>query len=562
MDGDFLSRLTRIVVEATQERLKSWGCAELASEVSLQRPAVREHGDLAINLALVAAARIKQPPRELAGELVADLKSNSDLQLLIERIDIAGPGFINFFISSATLAKAARETLALGASFGSGQLANPKKILLEFVSANPTGPLHVGHARYAAYGDTLRRLLDFAGHEVTTEFYINDFGSQMDIFGKSLAARYGEALGLNVKFPEDGYQGAYPKHIAKKIQEEIGDKLRDEVTPPISSRTIDYFKKKGCDIVLTEMQEELKHFRVSFDNWFSETTLHDSSEVKKTIKKLQESGDVVDMDGALWLLTTHYGDDKDRVLIRRSGEPTYFASDIAYHKDKLSRGYDLLINVWGADHHGYVPRMKAAFQALAHNPERLEIIIGQLVNVIERGEKKQMSKRAGAMVTLKELLESIGVDAARFFLVDRSHDSTLDLDLEKAKLKSEENPVYYVQYAHARICSILRKAETKAHKRGGGEEYITLESSEKDLILKILEFPQIIQAAVAARGPQRLTAYARELAQVFHIFYHNCPVIKAQPPEAAAFRLDLCRLTKNVIARSLNLLGVSAPESM
>jgi len=310
------------------------------------------------------------------------------------------------------------------------------------------------------------------------------------------------------------------------------------------------------------MQEELKHFRVSFDNWFSETTLHHSSEVKKTIKKLQESGDVVDKDGALWLLTTHYGDDKDRVLIRRSGEPTYFASDIAYHKDKLSRGYDLLINVWGADHHGYVPRMKAAFQALAHNPERLEIIIGQLVNVIERGERKQMSKRAGTMVTLKELLDSIGVDAARFFLVDRSHDSTLDLDLEKAKLKSEENPVYYVQYAHARICSILRKAETKTPQRGGEEEYITLESPEKDLIFKILEFPQIIQTAVAARGPQRLTAYARELAQVFHIFYHNCPVIKAQTPEAAAFRLDLCRLTKNVIARSLNLLGVSAPESM
>lgn len=561
MTGGFLSHFTGLVAESLRSRLESLDRPGLVGQITLERPAVKQHGDLATNIAMVAAGAAGQPPMQLAQEFVKDLSASDELQQYCHSIEIAGPGFINFILSADALVKGVRGALELGGGFGAGEEEHPEKILLEFVSANPTGPLHAGHARYAAYGDALRRILTFAGHQVTTEFYINDYGSQMDLFAGSLAARYGEILGRKVPFPADGYRGDYIVSLAEKIKGEAGERFIDDVDPAPGAAALDFFKSRGCELVLEEMRLELDRFRVHFDSWFPEAGLYLSGEAQAALDALKSGGEAVEREGALWLLTTRYGDDKDRVLVRSSGEPTYFASDIAYHRDKLSRGYERFINIWGADHHGYVTRMKAAFEALAHDPGRLEIIIGQLVNVVEMGERQQMSKRAGRMVTLKELLDSIGVDAARFFLVDRSHDSTLDLDLEKARLKSEENPVYYVQYAHARICSILRKAGEEGVNPADDRDLKALEPQERELVLKLLEFPAVVLAAADTRGPQRLTGYARELAATFHVFYHNCPVVKAAP-HIARFRLDLCVLTRNVIHKCLDLVGVSAPESM
>ena len=569
---DFLAVLTGLFRKSVTPLLRRWGCDELAGSAELERPSASQHGDYASNLAMVAAGLARRSPREVAAALAEDISASAPLMAVVERVEIAGPGFINLFILPSALAGAVRTGVALGPRFGSGRPASPEKILLEFVSANPTGTLHAGHARYAAYGDALARILRFAGYDVTTEFYINDYGSQMDIFGRSLAARYGEVLGLSAGFPEDGYRGDYPRHLAELIAGEIGERYIDEVVPEPTAAALAFFRRRGCELALQQMRAGLERFRTGFDSWFSESRLYSSGEAQAAIEELRRSGEAVEREGALWLQTTRYGDDKDRVLIRGSGEPTYFASDIAYHRDKLRRGYDRLINIWGADHHGYVPRMKAAFEALAHDPDRLEIIIGQLVNVIQMGERKQMSKRAGTMVTLDELVEGIGIDAARFFLVDRGHDTTLDLDMEKAKLKSEENPVYYVQYAHARITSILRKAESEgvAWTDGGAGAgsrdtmqtgLAGLAPQERELILKQVDFPSVARAAALTRSPQRLTNYARELAAVFHVFYHNCPVLRADAA-TAAFRLDLCRLTRNVIARSLDLIGVTAPEKM
>ncbi|MHB0916101.1 MAG: arginine--tRNA ligase [Thermoleophilia bacterium] len=558
---DFLASLTGLVVSACQPLFTEWGATELTGKVELERPATREHGDLALNIALVAAKPVGRPPRELAGEVAAALEADAGLKPYIASVAVAGPGFINIYLAGGELAGSARQALSLGADFGRSPVAVPGRLLLEFVSANPTGPLHVGHGRYAAYGDSLRRILAFAGHEVTTEFYINDYGTQMDLFGRSLASRYGDLAGVDVPMPEGGYVGDYTRKVAAMIYESAGEGLAAQLTPEPSPEALAFFRDEGCALVLAEVRSLLERFRVTFDNWFSETGLYTDKKTDATLELLRGSGAAVDRDGALWLLTSRYGDDKDRVLVRGTGEPTYFASDISYHRDKLDRGFDHLVNIWGADHHGYVPRVKAAFEALSHDPEKLEIIIGQLVNVIELGERKQMSKRAGTMVTLEELIDSIGVDAARFFLVDRSQETTLDLDLEKARLKSEENPVYYVQYAHARISSILKRAREEQLPAGDAAAYVDLAGEEKELVLKLMDFPRLVETAASSRSPHKVTGYARELAAVFHVFYHNCPVLKADAA-AAAFRLELCMLTRNVIATALDLVGVTAPESM
>jgi len=556
---DFIGQLAAMIATACEGLFSSWGAPQLASRISIERPASREHGDLALNIAMVAAGTAGRPPRELAEEVIDAIRADAALPALLDSVEIAGPGFINITLAADALAAAAREALFLGPGFGRAAAHDGGRILLEFVSANPTGPLHAGHARYAAYGDSLRRILAFTGHDVTTEFYINDYGTQMDLFARSLASRYGRLTGVDIPMPEEGYAGAYTEHIAGMIHS------RDLDVPPLSAeltpQALAFFRQQGRDLVLEEMRSILERFRVFFDNWYSETSLYENGMTEGAIKALLQAGEAVERDGALWLQTSAYGDDKDRVLIRGTGEPTYFASDIAYHRDKLERGFDQLVNIWGADHHGYVGRMKAAFDALSHDPGRLEIVIGQLVNVMEMGERKQMSKRAGTMVTLEELIDSIGVDAARFFLVDRSHDTTLDLDLEKAKLRSEENPVYYVQYAHARICSILARAREEGVAAGAGDSYGDVTDEERSLILKLLELPRVVENAAAYRAPNRITAYGRELAAAFHVFYHNCPVLKA-PAASAAFRLDLCKLTRNVIATTLDLVGVSAPESM
>lgn len=558
---DLFEDFTRQVTDSLRPLLSSLACEELEDRIVLERPSARGHGDLSTNIAMVATKSAKLPPLEIARMMVDCLQESNHIMEVCEKVEIAGPGFINFFFRGKTIADAALGALAQGRDYGSGTASQPETILLEYVSANPTGPLHAGHARYAAYGDSLKRILSFVGHNVTSEFYINDYGSQMDIFGISLAARYAELWGRKIQFPENGYQGDYTVHIARLIKEEIGDSLLEDSGPEPDTSAISFFRKRGCELVLDEVRSVLGRFGVVFDEWFSETSLYEGDAVPKTLAALTDAGELSVKDGASWLLTTRHGDDKDRVLIRSSGEPTYFASDIAYHQLKLSRGYDRLINIWGADHHGYIARMKAAFTALGQDPDKLEIIIGQLVNVIELGERKQMSKRKGTMVSLEELIDNIGADASRFYLVDRSADSTLDLDLEKAKLKSEENPVYYVQYAHARICSILKRTEEIQADSGYNAAYDSLENEERELVMKLAEFPGTVIGAADSRGPQRLTAYSRELAAAFHVFYHNCPVLKASPA-TARFRLDLCRLTRNVIARCLDLVGVEAPESM
>ena len=556
---DFLADLTELVIDACEELFTRLGIPEILAMVKLERPASREHGDLALNIALVAAKAAGKPPRKLAADVVNALEADASLAEYLDSVSIAGPGFINMFLTDKVLAASAQEALNLGDGFGRPAQPNPERILLEFVSANPTGPLHVGHARYAAFGDSLSRVLAFAGHDVTSEFYINDYGTQIDLFARSLASRYGSLAGVTIPMPADGYAGAYTDHIAAMIYSQEMD--APPLDPELSPEALAFFRQQGCTLALAEMKEILARFRVTFDSWFSETSLYDNDKADAAVEELMSVGEAVEQDQALWLLTTRFGDDKDRVLIRSTGEPTYFASDIAYHRDKLDRGYDRLINIWGADHHGYVRRMIAAFAALSHDPERLEIIIGQLVNVMESGERKQMSKRAGTLVTLAELIDSIGVDAARYFLVDRSYDTTLDLDLEKAKLQSEENPVYYVQYAHARICSILKRAAEEDLTPGGDETCARLQDEERQLILKLMELPRVVDLAAATRGPHKITGYARELAATFHIFYHNCPVLRAEPA-VAALRLNLCKLTRNAIATALDLVGVSAPEQM
>jgi arginyl-tRNA synthetase len=606
-----------VLVERVRKIIVEWAAAEGWDDLpvcELERPAQEAHGDYATPFCMQMAKVVHQPPRALAERLRERLLADPELASLVDKIDVAGPGFINFTLSGQAFVRAMEQLLMEGDRVGSGAPKEHPRVNLEFVSVNPNGPLHVGHGRYAAYGDALSRLLRFSGHDVATEFYINDFGRQMDRFGRSVAARYAQSFGVDLPVPDDGYQGDYVKDVAAVVREEVGDRwvsalalaaeaLRAsaaEATPrsggsgataagpsvvPVEDQedeagdeqegaagaewpsdaavrdAIAFFRARGCELMLDAMRTELSDFGVQFDCWFSETTLHVGGRVGKVIQRLLASGEAFREGDAVWLRTTSRGDDKDRVLIRSNGQPTYFAADIAYHEDKLERGFGHLINIWGADHHGYVPRMKAAVEILAGRPGVLEVIIGQLVNLLEQGELKQMSTRRGEMVTLAELVEAIGVDAARFFLVMRSQDQTLDLDIALARQQSQENPVYYVQYAHARIASILRNAPVDLAARVGSGAEVFSSPYERALIKRLESFASMVQDAAARRAPHRVAAYAQELAADFHVFYKHCRVIGVEP-ELASSRLALCQVTKRVIARCLDLLGVSAPESM
>jgi arginyl-tRNA synthetase len=448
---------------------------------------------------------------------------------------------------------------------------------VEFVSVNPTGPLHVGHARYASYGDALCRIFAFVGHDVTREFYVNDYGTQMLRFGQSLAARYGQRLDLDTPVPEEGYQGEYLLDLADDLIAAVGDRYRAAVAtaaPDVTALAADALaaiKEWGRDAILAQFRVTLERLRVPFDVWAHESSLYAGAgehrgfagEVGKALADLDGEALLYDEEGAVWLKTTRYGDDKDRVLIRSSGDPTYFLSDIAYHRDKMDRGFAHMIDVWGADHHGYVPRMKAAFTALPpHDPDRLELIIGQLVNLLESGAVKRMSKRKGDIVTVADLLDAIGVDAARFLLVGRSHDTTLELDIDLAREQSNKNPVYYVQYAHARICSILRNLEG-AGEGPAGEALpaVSVDDHERSLVRALARYPDVLLAASGQRAPHRVHTYLGELAAEFHVFYRHCRVL-SDDPDTTRFRAALCEATRDTLASGLALLGVSAPESM
>ena len=541
-------------------------------------PARREHGDLSTNVALIRAKRAGRVPRELAQEL-GDKWLAGPGGDVVARVEVAGPGFLNLFLSDAWYRGVLQRVLGALGEYGRDclPLAERQRMNVEFVSVNPTGPLHVGHARYASYGDALCRVFAFAGHDVTREFYVNDYGTQMTRFAQSLAARYGQRLGLATPLPEEGYQGEYLLDLADRLLAERGERYRSALTETgndvmrLPAGVLADLKTWGRDAILAMFRTTLGRLCVSFDVWAFESTLYvgDGStrgfagEVAKALSDLDSEGLLYEQDGAVWLRTTDYGDDKDRVLIRSSGEPTYFLSDIAYHRDKMDRGFEHLIDVWGADHHGYVPRMKAAFTALPpHDPARLELVIGQLVNLVESGEAKRMSKRRGDIVTVDDLVDAIGVDAARFLLVGRSHDTTLELDIDLAVQQSSQNPVYYVQYAHARICSILRNLNDAGVALGEVPlAGASLEQPERDLIAALARWPQVVASAASQRAPHRVPIYLAELAAEFHVFYKQCRVL-GESTEVTSFRGGLCTATRAVLARGLDLLGVGAPEKM
>ncbi len=515
-------------------------------EPTLDRPPKPELGDYSSNAAMLLAAPLGEAPRDVATRLGAELERELGAAHHLDRVEVAGPGFVNLFLADEWYRQAMARLASTERDLGPTPVAAPQRILVEYVSANPTGPLHVGGGRHAAYGDALVRLLRAVGHEVESEYYVNDAGGQVQRFAASIAAAMTGAEG-----PEDGYEGAYIADLAEQ--------MKGEGVDPADTEAVG---RRGIELILDGVRTTLDRFGVGFDSWFSERDLYAGGEVEAALALLEQRGHTYKTDGALWLRSTDFGDDKDRVLVRAEGEPTYLAADVAYHRDKLVRGYEHLIDVLGADHHGYAPRLRAAIAALGADPEVLEALIMRLVHIVESGERAQMSKRSGDFVSLDELVDDIGVDAARWFMLWRSHDTTVDLDLELARRESSENPVYYVQYAHARIASILRKAGGEAGEAGVPTPGTPLVPAERDLVKRLLEFPDEVREAAARRGPHRICAYSTAVAADFHAFYRDCQVVGAEGEGVERSRLGLCRLTQRTIAASLGLLGISAPEQM
>jgi arginyl-tRNA synthetase len=517
------------------------------SGAKLDRPPKAEFGDYSSNAPMLLAPALRQPPRDVAEQLADRVRGR--LGDALERAEVAGPGFLNLFMSDEWYRAAVAAAVGAGEDYGRGRPETPEKVNVEFVSANPTGPPNAATGRHAAYGDSLARILEFAGHDVAREYYVNDAGSQVRRFGESIQAR---ARGEDP--PEDGYHGDYVAGLAQRIE-------------GAAEADVDAVAHRGVELMVESMRATLERYRVRYDRFFFESEVHDAGGVDRAIEVLRDHGHVYESEGATWLRSSAFGDDKDRVLRRSSGETTYFGVDIAYHLDKHERGFDRLINVLGADHHGYVGRMKAMWQALGEDPDTLEILIMQLVNLLEAGQRAQMSKRAGTIVTLEELIDDIGVDAARFFMLQRSHDTTLDLDLQLAREETQENPVYYVQYAHARIASILRKAgEERVQRALAGDLAASeevLHPSARALVKRLLELPAEITFAAERRGPHRMTVYSQDVAQAFSAFYRDCRVVgAAEEGGDEDFRIALAVLAQRVIARSLALLGVEAPEQM
>jgi arginyl-tRNA synthetase len=532
----------RTAVEDAASELRN-GKPAPAVRPTLERPKKAGFGDYSTNAAMLLAPALGAKPRDIAEQLAGALSGRLGDRL--ERVEVAGPGFLNVFLAQDWFVTALEDLLAAGDAFGAGTPETPEKVLVEFVSANPTGPLTAASGRHAAFGDALARILELAGHAVSREYYFNDRGSQVDRLGESIRARArGEEL------PEDGYPGAYVDALAREI-----DGAAEMDVAELAAR--------GVESIMAGIRATLEAYRVQFDSWFLERSLHEGepNAVQRTLALLEEHGHTYRSEGALWLRTSAFGDDKDRVLIRSSGETTYFANDVAYHEDKLERGYDRMVNLLGSDHHGYIARMKASMSALGVDPDRLEIPILQFVHIVEGARRASMSKRRGDFVTLDDLIAEIGVDATRFYMLSRSHDSTVDLDVELAKSQEKDNPVYYVQYHHARCASILRQVDDP------GGEYpspptLELHASERELIKKLLAFPGEVAEAAERRSPHKISAYALELSQAFAAFYRDCPVRDAGSDALRSLRLGQVRATKAVIARSLGLLGVEAPDSM
>lgn len=525
-------------------------------EITLEKPKEKTHGDFAANIAMQMAKIARKAPRQIAEALVAEVDKPAHN---IEVIEIAGPGFINIFMKDTYLNQTVSTILAQGAEYGESQIGQGQSVQVEFVSVNPTGDLHLGHARGAAFGDVLCNVYEKAGYRVEREYYINDAGNQINILAKSIETRYMQALGWDVDMPEDAYFGKDIIEIGQNLKEAYASKWADTS----QGERLKFFREYGLDYELGKIKKDLLEFGVQFDQWFSESSLYDNHEVKDTLAFLKEHDYTYEKEGATWFKSTEFGDDKDRVLIKKDKTYTYLTPDIAYHKNKLDRGFDKIINVWGADHHGYIPRMKAAIQALGYSKDKLDVLIIQMVNVLEDGEIIKMSKRTGKAVALRELMEDVGVDAVRYFFIMRSNDAQLDFDLELARSESNENPVYYVQYAHARICTMLKQAKEKGFTIDDGfDEALLVSDKEKDLLKALAALPKTIQEAAERQAPYKMTQYVFDLAGLLHKFYNSEKVIDEDNPELSKARIALMQAVRITIQNSLAIIGVSAPEKM
>ena len=512
----------------------------------IEVPNDKKNGDFSTNVAMELTKILRKNPRDIANNIVTNIEENN----IIDRIEIAGPGFINFYLKKSYLLSGINEIIELGDDYGRSNIGNHKKINIEYVSANPTGILHVGTARGASYGDNLSRIMNFAGFDVTREYYVNDGGNQINNLGISIKTRYSNLCGMNLEMPLDGYYGSEIIEIAKEIYEEYGNKKLDE--------SLEYFTELGIDKLLGRIKKDLKEFRVEFDVWTSEKAIRKSGRIEKCLKILEEEGNIYIEDGATWLKTTKYGDDKDRVIIKNDNTYTYLVPDIAYHLDKMDRGYDELIDVFGADHHGYITRLKSSIQALGYDSNKLDIKILQMVKLIKDKEEIKMSKRTGKTITISELVEEVGINASRYFFATKSLDTQMNFDIDLAMKQSNENPVYYVEYAHARICSILRNMNNIEKL----ENYETITSEESfELLNKVYEFKDIVEISAQKRMPHLITNYVYELATLFHSYYSHEKII-SDDIKYTMERINLIKTVKITIKNALNLIGVEALEKM
>ena len=550
--------VTEILLEALA-RAKSKGELKLDTQpaITLETPKDKNHGDMSSTFALAMAKIEGKPPRKIAEIVLANLQ---DEEGIIAKTEIAGPGFINFFLKQDRWRKTLFDIDAEAHAYGLKDIGKGERVQVEFVSANPTGPLHVGHGRGAAVGDALANLLSAVGYDVQREFYINDAGRQVRLLAQSLYARYQQTLGNDVAFPEDGYHGEYITEVAQAFIKVQGNKHLKVPFEQCSAEFSDF----GKDAMLADIRTDLEAFGVRFDVWFSEKTLLADGSVKKSIEELKERGFAYEQDGALWLKSTAFGDDKDRVIIKKDGEYTYLASDIAYHRNKLARGFTQLVNIWGADHHGYIPRVQAVIQAFGHPKDSLHVLLVQLVSILRHGQPVPMSKRAGNFVTLRDVVQDVGADAARYIFLTRKTDSHLDFDLDIAKEQSRENPVYYVQYAHARIASVFREVETRnipVPTRDTVKIDLLDVEEEQNIIKALAKYPEMIEEAALAYEPHRLTFYLQDLAGLLHNYYFKHRIITEDASRTGA-RLFLMKQVKTVIQSALKILGVNAPDKM
>lgn len=524
--------------------------------VELEIPREEKFGDIATPVAMGLSKILKRPPRRIAEEIVGSLEGEK----IFERIEIAGPGFINFTFSVEYLSSGLLDLIQTKEKFLRREIGAGKKIQIEFVSANPTGPLHLGHGRGAAVGGALSNLLKAGGYDVEREYYINDAGKQVKVLGLSVFAKYQQLLGIEYPFPEDGYKGGYVEEVAKKIITLYGNKYSEMSFQDVADFFVDFSYKE----MLREIEKDLRDFGIAFDSWQSERELYSTSDVDDAIDDLRHRKHIYEKEGALWFRATKFGDDKDRVIIKSDGEFTYFASDIAYHRKKIEKGFDEIIDIWGADHHGYIPRLKAVIQALGYPPDHLRVLLVQMVTLLRGGKPVQMSKRAGEFVTLREVMDEVGADTTKFIFLTRRPDSHLEFDLEVAKEQSSENPVYYVQYANARINSIFAKAREKglaAEDISRADLGLLSAPEELRLIKKLLSYPMTFEGAVLSHEPHRITFYLQELAGLFHPYYNRCRVITEDEGLSRA-RLALCEAIRIALKEGLEILGLTAPERM